>query len=169
MAVSSAGKGRRDEQKTLAATKEDLKQRQHEDCMTKYHEVHLDRQEADKKLHSAENEEQNVFDSESRSDLSFTVQKDTEVIHREVTKGTKINCDLKENQSEISETRRLKDSTKKHSARLPEREPRYTLCDIDYTSEDGKTQTNLTPFGRDRLSNDAGPTCTRTNRSRRPG
>ena len=29
---------------------------------------------------------QNVFDSESRSDLSFTVQKDTEVIHREVKK-----------------------------------------------------------------------------------
>ena len=52
-------------------------------------EVHLDLQEADKKLCSAklwtENKEQNVFDSESRrSDLSFTVQKDTEVIHRKV-------------------------------------------------------------------------------------
>ena len=33
--------------------------------------------------------------------LSFTVQKDTEVIHREVEGGTKINCHLKENQSEL--------------------------------------------------------------------
>ena len=33
-----------------------------------------------------ENKTQNVFDSESRSDWSFTVQKDTEVIHREVNK-----------------------------------------------------------------------------------
>ena len=42
----------------------------------------------DKKLRSAyprtENKKQNVFDSESRSDLSFTVHKDTEVIHRQV-------------------------------------------------------------------------------------
>ena len=70
------------------------------------------------------------------------MQKDTEVIHREVKGGTKINCDLKENQSELSETRRLKDLTKKHSERTPKSEPCYTL---DYTSEDGKTQTNLTP------------------------
>ena len=62
-----------------------------------------------------ENEKQNVFDSESRSDLSFTVQEDTEVIHRKVKGGTKINCHSKENQSKISETRRLKDSVKKHS------------------------------------------------------
>ena len=85
MAVSSAGKGSRDEQKTFAATKEDLKQGQHEDCITKYNEIQMD-----KKLHSAqlttENEEQSVFDSESRSDKSFTVQKDTEVIHRQVKK-----------------------------------------------------------------------------------
>ena len=73
------------------------------------------------------------------------MQKDTEVIHREIKGGTKINCVLKENQSEFSETRRLKDLTKKHSERTPKSEPRYTLCDIDYTSEDGKTQTKLTP------------------------
>ena len=47
--------------------------------------------------------------------LSFTVQKDTEVIHREVKGGTKINCHLKENQSEFSEKCRLKDLVKKHS------------------------------------------------------
>ena len=77
--------------------------------------------------------------------MSFTVQKDIEVIHREIKGGTKINCDLKENQSEFSETRRLKDLTKKHSERTPKSEPRYTLCDIDYTSENGQTQTKLTP------------------------
>ena len=53
--------------------------------MTKDNEIQMD-----KKLRSAylrnENKKQNVFDSESRSDLSFTVQKDTEVIHRKVKK-----------------------------------------------------------------------------------
>ena len=73
------------------------------------------------------------------------MQKDTEVIPREVKGGTEINCDLRENQSEFSETRRLKDFSKKHSERTPKSEPRYTLCDSDHTSEDGKTQTNLTP------------------------
>ena len=47
--------------------------------------------------------------------MNFTVQKDTEKMHREVKGGTKINWDLKENQSEFSETRGLKDLTKKHS------------------------------------------------------
>ena len=41
--------------------------------------------------------------------MSLTVPNDTEVIHREVKGGTEINCYLKENQSEFSETRRLKD------------------------------------------------------------
>ena len=53
--------------------------------MTKYNEIQMD-----KTLRSAylrtENKKQNVFESGSRSDLNFTVQKDTEVIHREVTK-----------------------------------------------------------------------------------
>ena len=56
--------------------------------------------------------------------LSFTVQKDTEVIHREVKGGTKITCYLKENGSEVSETRRLKDLVKKHSERKPSRQLR---------------------------------------------
>ena len=43
------------------------------------------------------------------------MQKDTEVTPREVKGGTKINCYLKENQSEFSETRPLKDLVKKHS------------------------------------------------------
>ena len=47
--------------------------------------------------------------------LIFTMQKDTEVIHREVKGGTKINCDPKENRSELSEKSRLKDLAKKHS------------------------------------------------------
>ena len=54
--------------------------------MTKHNEIQMD-----KKLRSAksrnENMKQNVFDSESRSDMNFTVQKDTEVIHREVKEG----------------------------------------------------------------------------------
>ena len=49
--------------------------------------------------------------------LSFTVQKDTEVIHGEVKGGTKTTCYLKENLSEFSEKRRLKDLMKKHSER----------------------------------------------------
>ena len=50
---------------------------------------------------------------------SFTVQKDTEVIHREIKGGTRINCHLKENQSEFLEKSRLKDLVKKHSERKP--------------------------------------------------
>ena len=76
--------------------------------MTKHNEI-----QKDKKLRSAclrtENKKENVFDSDSRSDLSFTVQKDTEVIHREARGRTETNCYLKENQSEFSETRRPKD------------------------------------------------------------
>ena len=71
------------------------------------------------------------------------MQKDTEVIHREVKGRTKINCYMKENQPEFSGTRRLKDLVKKHSE-LGTRK-RAALCDMDYTSEDGYTQTKLTP------------------------
>ena len=63
----------------------------------------------------AENEKQNVFNSESRSDSSFTVQKDIAGIYREVKGRTKINCYMKENQSKFSETCRLKDLVKEHS------------------------------------------------------
>ena len=57
--------------------------------------------------------------------LSFTVQKDTEVIDGEVEGGTKINFYLKENQSEFSEKkRRLKELVKKHSERKSPRQLR---------------------------------------------
>merc|ERR1711965_868504 len=46
---------------------------------------------------------------------SFTVQKDTEMVHGEVKRGAKIICYLKEDQSEFLEERRLKDLVKKHS------------------------------------------------------
>merc|ERR1712187_637226 len=46
---------------------------------------------------------------------SFTVQKDTELVHGEVKRGTKVICYLKEDQSEFLEERRLKDLVKKHS------------------------------------------------------
>merc|ERR1719271_844106 len=45
---------------------------------------------------------------ESAAGGSFTVQKDTELVHGEVKRGTKIICYLKEDQSEFLEERRLK-------------------------------------------------------------
>merc|ERR1712151_305566 len=52
---------------------------------------------------------------ESAAGGSFTVQKDTEMGHGEVKRGTKVICYLKEDQSEFLEERRLKDLVKKHS------------------------------------------------------
>merc|ERR1711957_669782 len=52
---------------------------------------------------------------ESGAGGSFTVQKDTELVHGEVKRGTKIICYLKEDQSEFLEERRLEDLVKKHS------------------------------------------------------
>ena len=72
------------------------------------------------------------------------IQMDKKLRSREVNGGTKTNCDLKEIQSEFSGTRRLKDLAKKHSECTQERESRYTLYNIDYTSEDGCSQTKLT-------------------------
>merc|ERR1712087_819930 len=52
---------------------------------------------------------------ESAAGGSFTVQKDAELVHGEVKRGTKAICYLKEDQSEFLEERRLKDLVKKHS------------------------------------------------------
>ena len=52
---------------------------------------------------------------ESAAGGSFTVQKDTELVHGEVKRRTTIICYLKEDQSEFLEERRLKDLVKKHS------------------------------------------------------
>merc|ERR1712153_39845 len=52
---------------------------------------------------------------ESGAGGSFTVQKDAEMVHGEIKRGTKIICYLKEDQSEFLEERRLKDLVKKHS------------------------------------------------------
>merc|ERR1719453_1515292 len=52
---------------------------------------------------------------ESAAGGSFTVQKDTEMVHGEVKRGTKVICYLKEDQSEFLEERRLKDLVKQHS------------------------------------------------------
>merc|ERR1712242_429716 len=52
---------------------------------------------------------------ESGAGGSFSVQKDTEYVHGEVKRGTKVICYLKEDQSEFLEERRLKDLVKKHS------------------------------------------------------
>ena len=45
----------------------------------------------------------------------FCLWKDTELVHGEIKRGTKIICYLKEDQSEFLEERRLKDLVKKHS------------------------------------------------------
>merc|ERR1712012_1129269 len=52
---------------------------------------------------------------ESGAGGSFTVQKDTGMVHGEVKRGTKVICYLKEDQSDFLEERRLKDLVKKHS------------------------------------------------------
>ena len=51
---------------------------------------------------------------ESGAEASFTVQKDTEMVHGEVKRGTKVICYLKEDQSEFLKQRRFKDLIKKH-------------------------------------------------------
>merc|ERR1739838_441309 len=58
-------------------------------------------------------DEQDIW--ESAAGGSFTGQKDTELVHGEVKRGTKVICYLKEDQSEFLEERRLKDLVKKHS------------------------------------------------------
>merc|ERR1712080_465681 len=52
---------------------------------------------------------------ESGAGGSFTWEKDTELVHGEVKRGTKVICYLMEDQSEFLEERRLKDLVKKHS------------------------------------------------------
>merc|ERR1712098_618748 len=52
---------------------------------------------------------------ESAAGGSFTVVKDTEKLHGDVSRGTKIVCHLKEDMVEFLEERRLKDLVKKHS------------------------------------------------------
>ena len=71
------------------------------------------------------------------------MQKETEVIHRKVKEGTKNNCDLKENQSEFSETCRWKWRRNIQNS-LHKGESRNTLCNMDHTSKDGRSQTRLT-------------------------
>ena len=82
--------------------------------MTKHSEIQMD-----KKLRSAnlstENEKQNVFDNESPSDSSFTVQKDSRGDSQRSQRRDEDQSLLVENQSEFSETCRLKDLVKKHS------------------------------------------------------
>eukprot|EP00747_Dinoflagellata_sp_TGD_P169787 gnl/TRDRNA2_/TRDRNA2_199694_c0_seq1.p1 gnl/TRDRNA2_/TRDRNA2_199694_c0~~gnl/TRDRNA2_/TRDRNA2_199694_c0_seq1.p1 ORF type:complete len:226 (-),score=52.39 gnl/TRDRNA2_/TRDRNA2_199694_c0_seq1:22-699(-) len=52
---------------------------------------------------------------ESAAGGSFTLEKDTEMVHGEVKRGTKVICYLKGDQSEFLDERRLKDLIKKHS------------------------------------------------------
>merc|ERR1712226_812392 len=70
---------------------------------------------SDKVRAVSKNNDDDQYVWESAAGGSFTVQKDTEMVHGEVKRGTKIICYLKEDQSEFLEERRLKDLVKKHS------------------------------------------------------
>merc|ERR1712003_93121 len=70
---------------------------------------------ADKVEVVSKNNDDEQYVWESAAGGSFTVQKDTELVHGEVKRGTKVICYLKEDQSEFLEERRLKDLVKKHS------------------------------------------------------
>merc|ERR1712073_27614 len=70
---------------------------------------------ADKVRVVSKNNDDEQYIWESGAGGSFTVQKDTEMVHGEVKRGTKVICYLKEDQSEFLEERRLKDLVKKHS------------------------------------------------------
>ena len=52
---------------------------------------------------------------EEVSGRSFTVRKDTELVHGEVHRGTEVTRYLKVDQSEFLEERRLEDLRKEHS------------------------------------------------------
>merc|ERR1712213_134505 len=70
---------------------------------------------ADKVRVVSKNNDDEQYIWESGAGGSFTVQKDTEMVHGEVKRGTKVICYLKEDQSEFLEERHLKDLVKKHS------------------------------------------------------
>merc|ERR1711982_34804 len=70
---------------------------------------------ADKVVVVSKNNDDEQYVWESAAGGSFTVVKDTEKLHGEVKRGTKVICYLKEDQSEFLEERRLKDLVKKHS------------------------------------------------------
>merc|ERR1711956_80101 len=70
---------------------------------------------ADKVWVVSNNNDDEQYIWESGAGGSFTVQHDTEMVHGEVRRGTKVICYLKEDHSEFIEERRLKYLVKKHS------------------------------------------------------
>merc|ERR1712008_545984 len=70
---------------------------------------------ADKVRLVSKNNDDEQYMWESGAGGSFTVHKDTEMVHEDVRRGTKVICYLKEDHSEFLEERRLKDLVNKHS------------------------------------------------------
>ena len=64
---------------------------------------------SDKDRVVSKNDDDEQYIWESAAGGSFTVQKDTEMVHGEVKRGTKTICFLKEDHSMFLEERRLKD------------------------------------------------------------
>merc|ERR1712098_997128 len=70
---------------------------------------------SDKVTVVSKNNDDEQYIWESAAGGTFTVQKDTDKVHGDLKRGTKIICTLKEDQTEFLEERRLKDLVKKHS------------------------------------------------------
>ena len=89
---------------------------------------------------------QNVFDSESRSDLSFTVQKVTEGDSQRSQRKNEYQLLLEGEPVRIlgnTSTEGFGEENTKNACKKGSHD--YTLCDTEDTSKDGYTQTKLTP------------------------
>ncbi len=76
---------------------------------------------------------------------SFTVPKDTELVHGEIKRVTKIICFLKEDQSEFLEERRLKALLKKYSEIIGFPLARALMATAEPTAKGGAKGAEGTP------------------------
>ena len=122
-----------------------------QDGITKYNEIQMDKRCAFSTAQDKRSKKQNVFDSESRSDLSFTGVSPCRREHRGDSQRSQRRNEDDQLLPEGEPIRILGNTSTegfgegKHSESIPEREHRSALCDIDYTSRDGCLHTKLTP------------------------